>query len=120
MSDNRTTAKERSFFDLYRHGEVVADEIDGYVSRWHRNPEVLAEDLPLHDYLGPTREEYEVLLYDAEALPQIVAARESQRPLAGLMAARLRELMAANRPEDGTTIVLLGNWLAGHPVAPAC
>jgi hypothetical protein len=117
MSDTSTKAKAPSFFDLYCHGEATADETDDYVSRWHRNPEPAAKDLPLHDYLGLTREEYEVLLYDPDALPQILAARESQRPLAGLMVARLRELTAANRPENGTTIVLLTNWLTAQGAA---
>ncbi len=117
MSDTSTQAKAQSFFDLYCHGEATADEIEDYVGRWHRSPEPAAKDLPLHDYLGLTREEYEVLLYDPDALPQILAARESHRPLVGLMAARLRELKSVNRPEDGTTIVLLGNWLAALGVA---
>ncbi len=117
MSDISTKARVPSFFDLYRRGEATADELDDFVGRWHRSLEPAVKDLPLHDYLGLTRQEYEVLLYDAEALPQVLVARESQRPLAGLMAARLRELKAANRPEDGTTIVLLGNWLAAEGVA---
>ena len=117
MSGTNTQAGAPSFFELYRRGEATADEIDDYVGRWHRDPEPAVKDLPLHDDLGLTRQEYEVLLYDAEALPQVLAARESQRPLAGVMAARLRELTAANRPEDATTIVLLGNWLAAEGVA---
>ncbi|HVC61328.1 MAG TPA: hypothetical protein VND19_13315 [Acetobacteraceae bacterium] len=117
MSAASTKARAPSFFDLYRRGEATAEGIEDFVRRWHYNPEPGAGDLPLHDYFGPTREEYEVLPYDAEALPQVLAARESQRPLAGLMAARLRELKAANRPEDATTIVLLGNWLAAQGVA---
>jgi hypothetical protein len=117
MSDTSTKARTPSFFDLYRRGKAAADDIDNYVGLSHRSPELAAEDRPLHDYLGLTREEYEVLLYDADALPLILTARESKRPLAALMAVRLRELKAANRPEDGTTTVLLGNWLAAEGVA---
>ena len=117
MSDTSTKAKAPSFFDLYCHGEAAADEIEDYVSRWHRSAEPAAKDLPLHDYLGLSREEYEVLLYDPDALPLILAARASQCSLVGLMAARLQELKSANRPEDGTTIFLLGNWLAARGVA---
>ena len=114
MSDAGAVSRSASFFDLYRRGEATAEQIDDFVSRWHDDLEPWSKGMPLHEYLGLTREEYEVLLYDAEALPQILAGRKLRRPLAEIMAARVRDLAAANRPEDRTTIALLGNWLAAR------
>lgn len=111
MSNIRTEARARAFFELYSQGEVSADKIDDFVGRWHDGNEPCAKDLPLHEYLGLSHDEYEAWVYDANALPQILEARQSNRSLAEAMAERFEKMRRANRPEDGTTLFSLGNWL---------
>jgi hypothetical protein len=51
------------------------------------------------------------LLYDPFSLPCLLQARQPGENLVDIMARRYAKLRAANRREDGTTIVSLGNWL---------
>jgi hypothetical protein len=64
-----------TFFDLYSRGQVLPDEIDDFIDRWHERADPQANSLPLHEYLGMTLEEYEVWVHDPDALPQILVAR---------------------------------------------
>jgi hypothetical protein len=114
MSDIRTEAKPASFFDLYLRGDVSADDIDDFVGRWHDSQEPRARDMSLEDYLGLGHDEYQVWVYDPEALPSILAARRAKRPLQAVMSERLEELVAAGRPHDQTIIKGLRVWLAGQ------
>ncbi len=111
MSEVRVEARAPGFFDLYSRGEAVADEIHDFIGRWHDDQAPWARDMPLHDYLGLTRDEYEVWLYDPFALPCILQARQPGGDLVDIMAARYAHLRADDRREDGTIIVSLGNWL---------
>ncbi len=111
MSSVPTEARTPAFFDLYDQGEVLADDIDDFVGRWHDDNEPWAKDLPLHEYLGLSHEEYEVWLYDPDALPQILEARRSNRRLVDVMTERFEKMRRANRAEDGTTLFSLANWL---------
>lgn len=117
MSEVPTDAKALSFFDLYSRGDVSADTIEDYIDRWHDRYREQANYPPLHEYLGLTREEYEVWLYDPLSLPSILRARQLGGNLVDIMTQRLEQLRAANRREDGAIIFSLGNWLkaqAGH------
>jgi hypothetical protein len=111
MSDVRTQAATPSFFALYSSGKAVADDIDTYVGRWHQEYEGRANYPPLHEYLGLTRDEYEVLMYDPFSLPCILQARLPGASLVDIMAERYRQLCATDGREDGTIIFSLGNWL---------
>jgi len=111
MSNVRTDAGTPAFFDLYSQGEVSADEVDDFVGRWHEEKEPSAKHLALHEHLGLSHEEYEVWLCDPDALPQILAARRSNRSLVDVMAEHFEEMRRADRPEDVTTLFSLGNWL---------
>ena len=111
MSSTRTDARAPSFFELFSQGNASADDIDDFVGRWHDDNEPWAKDLSLHEYLGLTHDEYEVWLYDADALPQILEARLSNRRLVDVMSERFEKMRRANRPEDGTTLFSVGNWL---------
>lgn len=104
-------ASAPSFFELYSRGDVSPDDLEDYVGRWHDEYKDRSEYPPLHEYLGVTRAEYEVLLYDPFSLPCILQARLPGENLVDIMAERYAQLRAANRREDGTTIFLLGNWL---------
>ena len=114
MSEIRADARTPSFFDLYSRGEASPDDIDDHVGRWHDTYNKLPQYPPLHEFLGLSREEYEVWLYDPFALPYILQARRSGGDLVEIMAARYEELRAANRAADGTILFSLGNWLKAH------
>lgn len=61
-----------------------------------------------------TRTEYEVWLCDPFALPEMLQARRSGRPLSDVMQARYAAMRAANRPQDAAILHALGNWLNQH------
>lgn len=100
-----------TFFDLFSRGRISADRIDDYVDAWHDAHETWAGRVSLHEYLGLTWPEYQVWVCDADALPAIMEARVSGRPLIAVIAERVESMRAAGRPTDGTTIFTLGNWL---------
>jgi len=114
MSEVRVNARAPSFFELYTRGEAAPDDIQDFIGRWHEDREPAACDMPLHEYLGLTRDEYEVWLYDPFSLPCILQARQPGRNLVDTMAARYAQLRAADRREDGTIIFSLGHWLQRH------
>ena len=109
MSNAETKSNPPSFFDLFRSGEAAPTDIDDFVDRWHARGDEWAQALPLHDYLGLTREEYEVWVIDATVLPRILQARLNQEPIASAVADHLRELTSRNATTS--RIGSLGNWL---------
>jgi hypothetical protein len=115
MSEVRVQATAPSFFELYSSGDASQDDLDDYVGRWHDEYKDRSEYPPLHEYLGLTRDEYEVLLYDPFSLPCILQARKPGENLMDIMAERYQQLRASNRREDGTIIFSLGNWLERQP-----
>jgi hypothetical protein len=68
--------------------------------------------LSLHEYLGLTRDEYEIWVLDPEVLPRILIARRQSRPLPEVMNEYLDELLVAARSSDTATIKVLRDWLA--------
>lgn len=111
MSELRMATRAPSFFDLYSRGEAAPDDIEDFVGIWHEDLESWARGMPLHEYLGLSHEEYEVLLCDPFALPAILQTRHTGGNLADSMAQRYEELRAADRRADRATIFSLGNWL---------
>jgi hypothetical protein len=111
MSEVRVEAEAPSFFDLYSRGAATAECVHDHIDRWHDCYKDQADYPPLHEYLGMTRDEYEVWLYDPFSLPCIRQSRLPGENLVDIMAKRYFQLCAANRREDGTIIFSLGNWL---------
>ena len=111
MSEVRTETREPSFFDLYSRGEATADQIDDFVGRWHEDEEPWAKDMALHEYLGLSEQEYQVWVYDRDALPQILAARRERQPLREVIANHLDALIHEDRRVNGTKIYGLRIWL---------
>src|SRR5271166_3225123 len=111
MSEVRVNATSPSFLDLYGRGDASPDDIEEYVGRWHEEYKGRVEYPPLHEFLGLTRAEHEIWLYDPFSLPCILQARQPGGNLADIMAERYAQLRTANRREDGTIIFSLGNWL---------
>jgi hypothetical protein len=105
----RIDAGGASFFDLYSRGAVPAEAIDDWIGRWHDDPSVAGREL--HAWLGLSLPEYQVWVYDAEALPVILEARRSGGTLDGAVADRLVALDRADGPVDGTVARGLRGWL---------
>ncbi len=61
-----------SFIDLCLSGDVLEDEIDGFVDSWHEDE---STDLKLHEYLGMSWDEYSVWATRPSILPFILLAR---------------------------------------------
>ena len=115
MSEVRVQATAVGFFDLYSRGDASPDDIDDYVGRWHEEHKDRLDHPPLHEYLGLTGDEYEVLMYDPFSLPCILQARQPGENLVDIMAERYAQLRIGNRQEDGTILFSLGNWLKRLP-----
>ena len=76
MSEQRQRA-EAAFFDLYSDGKVSGEAIDDFIDVWHREmvgrPQTSLVEL--HDYLGMSRDEFEVWVQKPDALPNLRNAR---------------------------------------------
>lgn len=92
-----------SFIDLCLGGDVLEDEIDEFIDKWHEDEETTLE---LHDYLGMSWEEYSVWATRPSILPFILSAKRNgttfdleldQERLA--LAARAGSVNEANRIE---------------------
>jgi hypothetical protein len=99
------------FFSRYARGDLTAGEIDDWIDTWHDGLDPQAKDNPLHTYLGLSLEEYALWVYDSDALPTILSARTTGRPLAELVGERLGQLQAGDCPSDLTTVRGLQIWL---------
>jgi hypothetical protein len=55
--------------ELYRGGSVTADDIDDFVNRWHsERPQIDGRIVPISEFLGMTRNEYEAWVHDAASV----------------------------------------------------
>nr|WP_294543661.1 hypothetical protein [uncultured Rhodopila sp.] len=102
-------ARGASFFDLYSRGAVAAEAIDDWVGRWHDDPSLARQEL--HAWLGLSLPEYQVWVYDADALAFILEARRSGRSLDRAVEDRLAAMDRADGPVDGTVTRGLRGWL---------
>lgn len=59
-----------TFLTAVSLGKATEDDIDDWVERWHTNPEL--SDIPLHEYLGMTREEYYQWAKDPDAIRMLL------------------------------------------------
>jgi hypothetical protein len=104
-----------TFFTLYSEGCVTAEQADDYVEAWHESGE--EETRSLSEYLGMTEEEYGIWVITPRALPAILAARRTNRPLREFVAPLFEALKAAGDPEDRPVLHVLSYWLQRHPPA---
>jgi hypothetical protein len=111
MSDDRTDRIPWSFFDLYSYGKESAEAIDDWVGRWHDGRDPGAVGRELHEYLGLSLPEYQVWVYDADALPYLLDARRAGRSLDEVVGERLAAMVSSSRPTDRTIIRGLEAWL---------
>jgi len=101
------------FFDLYDRDAVAADAIDDWLGRWHEQADLAAMGREIHDYPALTLPEYQVWVYDPDALPYLRAARRAGRTLDAVARERLAALIEEGTLSDETTIESLRVWLDG-------
>lgn len=107
-----SSSKQPTFMDQYVEGHVMADEIDDFVDRWHDEaPIIMGHPVPMHDFLGMSRDEYEAWVHDPSVLPHIVRARMSQVSLDVVMNEHVDDMLLAARADNRTAIEALGKWL---------
>ncbi len=101
MSPERMT-----FIDCCLAGEALVTDIDDFVDAWHESN----DSRPLSEYLGMTREEYELWAPSPELLKPIIHARKTGKPL--VEALELREFygVAARAPSRSEAQKIL-RWL---------
>ena len=63
-----------SFVDLCLGGDVLEEEIDAFVEKWHEDENTTQE---LYEYLGMSWEEYSVWVAKPSILPFILSARKN-------------------------------------------
>ena len=59
------------FIEMCLSGDALPDEIDDFVDKWHESD----SSLPIHEYLGMTRDEYLSWVKDPHVLHRILDAR---------------------------------------------
>lgn len=64
-----------SFIDLCLSGDVLLDEVDDFVDRWHENENT---SLELYEYLGMSWDEYSLWAAKPSILPFILSARKNE------------------------------------------
>ncbi|MDD0858397.1 hypothetical protein NHF46_12780 [Arthrobacter alpinus] len=96
-----------SFVDALVNGHATVDEYDDYVEQWHDAPDD-GSAVPLHEFLGLTWAEYQVVARDEGAFRFVAAARRQGIELLQLMehkgqyglAARSQDLDSAKQVID--------------------
>ena len=63
-----------TFVELCLKGEASADEVDDFVDRWHEGD----ADVPLHEFLGLTRDEYARWVEAPDSLTLTLSARAAR------------------------------------------
>lgn len=111
MSDVLTG--DKTFLSLYDQGLVTIEQAGDFVGAWHDSGD--EEQRSLADSLGMTDEEYGVWFITRRALPAILAARRSGRPLRAFIEPFFQRLKAAADPSDAPVLHALGYWLGHTP-----
>jgi len=98
-----------TFMELCLAGRVVQDEIDDYIDLWHED-EMATE--PLHDFLGMTKDEYDLWVEQPGALRLILAAREEHdHNLYGAIERYADMAPVATRAADSEAAKVVVRWL---------
>ena len=64
-----STAKP--FLQLYREGQVGAEDIDDFIDSWHDGEEA-EQSMPLHEFLGMLQADYALWVQDPDILPHLL------------------------------------------------
>ena len=95
-----------NFIDMCLSGEILADEIDDFVDRWHDEQ---TEETELHEYLGMPWEEYSLWATKPSLLSSILAARNKHIELESEL--EHERLALAARAETAEEAKALEKWL---------
>lgn len=103
---------ERPFMDLVLRGEILVDEIDDFVERWHNSD----SNDDLHNYLGMSFEEYSLWASDAEAIFTIITARRRGMSLKEAVNDNLQsQARVAARADETGKLGILQQWIDAQP-----
>jgi hypothetical protein len=72
----------RTFLDECIAGEAASEQIDEFVERWHNDPSAV---MPLQEYLGFTRDEYDNWALHPEAVDGIILAHRISTEISGMV-----------------------------------
>jgi hypothetical protein len=95
-----------NFVELCLKGERLPEEIDYFVDEWHDGE----SSVPLHEFLGMTRPEYNLWVVDGEVLPFVLDAHRLSGDMDELIE-QFNALPLAARAESSTRAVELAYWL---------
>ncbi|MFC5668189.1 hypothetical protein ACFP3U_35150 [Kitasatospora misakiensis] len=97
-----------SFVEAALSGRASLDDLDDFVDAWHDGD----SDLPLHEYLGMTWDEYRTCTERPESLRYILADRKHDRPFAEeVLAASHSDYALAARAESEEQAKGVYEWL---------
>lgn len=100
------SSDQENFVSLALNGQILLEEIDDFVDKWHEEN----SDLSLKDHLGMTKEEYSIWIIDENSLPEILAARSQQLPIQEFLN-RDTDLKLAARSEGKEKLHEIKEWL---------
>ena len=95
-----------SFVELCLQGECLPEEIDDYVDTWHEHE----SNVPLHKFLGMTREEYSLWVTEPSARYFILGAHRTGKDAVELIR-DFNALPIAARAESTNKAQQLVCWL---------
>lgn len=95
-----------NFIERCLSGEVLMDEIEDYVEKWHSSDSAV----PLYTFLGMTKPEYNLWVSDPGVLPFIVKAHKESRSVSEVID-DLDTLPMAARAEGPASAKKLLKWL---------
>lgn len=98
--------KKQNFVTLCVRGEVLLEEIDDWVEKWHDS----SQRKELHEYLGMSWDEYSAWVSMPEILPFIITAHKENRNFSDLLE-ELEELPMAARADSKLKARKLVAWL---------
>jgi hypothetical protein len=98
-----TAPKQETFIDLVLAGEATLDDINDWVSLWHREP----RGRELHEFLGMSWDEYALWVEMPAALDFLVAARRRGEPLFKV----IEETSRDERADDHSDAMEIVQWL---------
>ena len=103
-------SKGLTFLKLCLRGNTAPDAIDRFVDRWHDTRGAL----PLHEYLGMTKEEYALWVQVPDALSYILVARRRGVSLRKIVAEGCGALQEDARAADPSVRRRLEQWLTAQ------
>jgi len=95
----------KTFVDCCLEGNALLDEVDDYVDLWH----TIEQNIPLHEFLGLSWDEYAAWVGNPSVLPFIISSRKSGRPFSTV--AREESQAMAARAENAEQAHELIQWL---------